>query len=717
MFLSLYDTIDYHEKDKHHHNSKTLVSVNKQKQLNDIIVNDDDDHDDEDDRLVNPFYENDVPILKFLKVAKLSKSARASIILGGMTEGKRPPLRTAQDLAWDPCFCDLSIEEACDPTRLEHEFGIRGRDVHRLSVALSTARELRRWIELQSLGMDERLAYESYQYITKQSQHPSQHSQQSLKTSTDGGGRSRPGLNNQHNISNRSLGSSINNSSFNLNLGIGGGSKQGSRGRPPSPLDSLNHHKPSSFSSSHNGTIGGGGGGGGGGSHSMLSSASYYHNRMVIEKIVGIESLQNDLSDLLIQSQDMLSDEVIYQAFKDAGVMHPGERLRMVASLRNKTINSNSSNMNDKQGGGGGASGDNDSGNVGGFRSPLSNRASSTSPLFQTPFEAQRISSPGVSTHRNTPSPHTPPPTRNPPPPPSIQKHLKNHHMSNDVSNDQLTQSQPMFTQKIPESNLNPSHQTTYQTPIPNKNNKTSHIINDDDDGLKNDPPSNDFESFASPSMPLTPYERNNHVIMNNNNNYVNNDVNNIRNNDMNDEKKQVMDYNDAISNRPIIPPLDRSIATTYYCVKAHAGGKKTCKISWTPPPLPPHIHQHSHGMHEEEDDKNGTIGARMFCITSKSPDLLKASKTEFLLPPIPPAPTTPPPSLSTQEGKKNQNNISLKFVITPPLDSPTEGGEGNGNGGGTILEAIAEIYEIRNGGHAAVDLLEFAVHVSKPRK
>jgi hypothetical protein len=50
--------------------------------------------DDDDDKLINPLYECDVPILKFLKVAKLSKKARASIILGGMTEGKRPPLRT-----------------------------------------------------------------------------------------------------------------------------------------------------------------------------------------------------------------------------------------------------------------------------------------------------------------------------------------------------------------------------------------------------------------------------------------------------------------------------------------------------------------------------------------------------------------------------------------------------------------------------------------------
>jgi hypothetical protein len=528
----------------------------------------------------------------------------------------------AQDLAWDPCFCDMSIAEACDPTRLEHEFGIRGADVQKFSVALATARELRRWIELQSLGFDERLANESYRYLR------------------------------QYGIGAEA---SVPNGKGTLHRGAS--------------LSSLNIREKALGSSASSFTLGAGSGGIGG---RTSPSSSFYHNRLIIEKKVGIESLQSDLSDLLIKSGDALSDEVLYQAFKDAGVMHPGERLRMVASLR-ASIKTSSTSSTAAVAAVGAAAGGN-SGNVvvGMGANTRSNSNGSTgantgqvhspkpfkaiSSIQPPPFDVEASS---VGYNMSTPSPaSTPPPSRAAPPPPSGgDRHP-------------LTQPPPPASSSSSFHQLQVTQQQQQQQLITPTRSNSGHTMVD-----------------LTPSMPLTPYERSTQQTLRHNN-------------------AGILDIgqpnNSSNSNSKGKQGPDRSIATTYYCVKASAGGRKTCKVSWTPPTM---------SSYPSTSDDEAAAAARMFVIVSKSPDLLNASKTEFLVP-LPLDKDGGGGGDDGLSGMKKSSKVSLKFIITPPTPPPfsTE----HSAGINTILEAIAEIYEVKkNGVRVAVDLLEFAVHVT----
>jgi hypothetical protein len=644
----------HHHKHHHHHHHKLPPSNNSargggghfsnfvQRTEHGSMINDDD----EDDSLTNPYYENDVPILKFLKVARLSKKARASIILGGVTEGNRPPLKTAQDLAWDPCFCHMDINEACDPIRLERDFGIKGQDVHHFKVALSTARELRRWIELQSLGEDEKLAKASYRYLTKD----------------NGGGGGDYG--NDNRLLNKQK-------SLNAPLSEGGAGGLSGNVTPSFYIDHTPSFGVNGNNQPHTKDLS---------SLSISSpSASFTHNRLVIEKKAGIESLSADLSELLLNTNHNLSDEVLYQAFKDAGVVHPGERLRMIALLRaNNPKSSSSSSMTSPN--------FNKSNHEPQYhhqqqrdmdadpmKSPMGNMKISPSQPFNKSSSSSfnnynNKSLSNLNKMRNTPSPHSPPPTRSaPPPPPSQQK----------VELQQSPRHPPPSSS--PSKSFPQLHVQSFPMTTPEK---TSTFIDGDGGGSA-------ALDVHTPSIPLTPYERNRASLASNTAypiEYIKHNNDNINNNNNN--------IIDNSNNRPIVAPMDRS--TTYYCVKVVAGGKKTCKVSWTPPP--PAVTSNKTGE-AGDGNEGGGGGARMFCITSKAPNLLKASKTEILV---------PPPS-STLSSKMSP--ISLKFVVTPPPSTSSTSSSGT-----TILEAIAEIYEVRNGGQAAVDLLEFAVYVTQSR-
>jgi hypothetical protein len=124
--------------------------------------------------------------------------------------------------------------------------------------------------------------------------------------------------------------------------------------------------------------------------------------------------------------------------------------------------------------------------------------------------------------------------------------------------------------------------------------------------------------------------------------------------------------------------PVDRS-AATYYAVRVAAGGKKNCRVAWTPPPADPRL-------------LAGTGGERRFSVVSKAPELLRVGKPEVLTCPAAADPQRPSP-------------LDLRFSVLGPEAAPA---------GGCVLEALAEVYEhLPGGGRAAVDLLEFTVQVT----
>ena len=124
--------------------------------------------------------------------------------------------------------------------------------------------------------------------------------------------------------------------------------------------------------------------------------------------------------------------------------------------------------------------------------------------------------------------------------------------------------------------------------------------------------------------------------------------------------------------------PVDRS-AATYYAVRVAAGGKKSCRVAWTPPPADPRFFA-------------DTGGERRFSVVSKAPALLRVGKPEVL--------TCPAAAADPQRPKP----LDVRFSVLGPDTAPA---------GGCVLEALAEVYEHRpGGGRAAVDLLEFTIQV-----
>ena len=125
--------------------------------------------------------------------------------------------------------------------------------------------------------------------------------------------------------------------------------------------------------------------------------------------------------------------------------------------------------------------------------------------------------------------------------------------------------------------------------------------------------------------------------------------------------------------------PVDRS-AATYYAVRVAAGGKKSCRVAWTPPPADPRFFA-------------DTGGERRFSVVSKAPALLRVGKPEVL--------TCPAAAADPQRPKP----LDVHFSVLGPETAPA---------GGCVLEALAEVYEHRpGGGRAAVDLLEFTIQVA----
>jgi len=126
--------------------------------------------------------------------------------------------------------------------------------------------------------------------------------------------------------------------------------------------------------------------------------------------------------------------------------------------------------------------------------------------------------------------------------------------------------------------------------------------------------------------------------------------------------------------------PVDRS-AATYYAVRVAAGGKKSCRVAWTPPPADPRFFA-------------DTGGERRFSVVSKALSLLRVGKPEVLTCPAAAASADP----------QRPKPMDIRFFVLGPEAAPD---------GGSVLEALAEVYEHRpGGGRAAVDLLEFTIQV-----
>jgi len=121
----------------------------------------------------------------------------------------------------------------------------------------------------------------------------------------------------------------------------------------------------------------------------------------------------------------------------------------------------------------------------------------------------------------------------------------------------------------------------------------------------------------------------------------------------------------------PLTSPRDRS-KVTYFAVAVDAGAKKTCKVAWSPPPVVAGA-----GV--------GAVGAeRRFVVESRAPEVLRPARPEFAV-------------------AAGGGPLSVKFQVSGPAGLA-----------GATLEALVEMYEVREGGgRAAVDMLEFTVQVT----